>query len=184
MGRPKKYDREDVLEKAMLLFWDRGFADTTIQDLEKATGVNKSGLYAEFSGKDDIFTSSLHHYYLSREGGEVLSREPLGWNNIERFLEVTARGWMGKEGCMLSSSIRELHILPTEARKIVIECRVNLEKFFEKNIAAEKTAMSSESLAEIVATFYSGFCIEQNFKSTKISKARRIKEFMQVARSM
>jgi AcrR family transcriptional regulator len=51
MGRPKNFSREGVLEKALPVFWKHGFADTSLQDLEKATGVNKSGLYVEFADK-------------------------------------------------------------------------------------------------------------------------------------
>jgi hypothetical protein len=46
MGRPKNFRREEVLEKAIPVFWKRGFSDTSVQDLERATGVNKSGLYS------------------------------------------------------------------------------------------------------------------------------------------
>ena len=45
MGSSKNFSREEVLEKAMPLFWKHGFADTSLQELERATGVNKSGLY-------------------------------------------------------------------------------------------------------------------------------------------
>ena len=62
MGRPKSFSREDVLEKAMPVFWKRGFAATSLQDLEQATGVNKSGLYAEFRDKEEIFLECLRHY--------------------------------------------------------------------------------------------------------------------------
>jgi hypothetical protein len=41
MGRPKNFSREEVLEKAMPVFWKHGFADTSLQDLEQATGVNQ-----------------------------------------------------------------------------------------------------------------------------------------------
>ncbi len=54
MGRPKGFNREEVLEKAMSVFWRHGFADTSLQDLERATGVNKSGLYTEFRDKEDF----------------------------------------------------------------------------------------------------------------------------------
>jgi AcrR family transcriptional regulator len=55
MGRPKNFSREQVLEKAMPIFWKRGFSDTSLQELERATGVNKSGLYTEFRDKEDLF---------------------------------------------------------------------------------------------------------------------------------
>jgi AcrR family transcriptional regulator len=49
MARPRNFSREGVLERALPVFWKHGFADASLQELEKATGVNKSGLYAEFS---------------------------------------------------------------------------------------------------------------------------------------
>ena len=52
MGRPKKFSRKGVLEKALPVFWRRGFADASLHELEQATGVNKSGLYSEFEDED------------------------------------------------------------------------------------------------------------------------------------
>jgi TetR/AcrR family transcriptional regulator, copper-responsive repressor len=54
MGRPRKFSREGVLQKALPVFWKYGFARTTLPDLEQATGVNKSGLYAEFDSKEAL----------------------------------------------------------------------------------------------------------------------------------
>ena len=51
MACPRNFSREGVLEKALPVFWKHGFADASLQELETATGVNKSGLYSEFSGK-------------------------------------------------------------------------------------------------------------------------------------
>jgi hypothetical protein len=44
MARPRNFSREGVLEKALPVFWKHGFADAGLQELEKATWVNKSGL--------------------------------------------------------------------------------------------------------------------------------------------
>jgi hypothetical protein len=55
MGRPKNFNREGVLEKALPVFCRRGFADASLHQLEMATGVNKSGLYSEFKDKEDLF---------------------------------------------------------------------------------------------------------------------------------
>ena len=48
MARPKKFSRAGVLEKALPVFWKHGFADASLQELEKATGVNKSGAEPDF----------------------------------------------------------------------------------------------------------------------------------------
>ena len=184
MGRAKKYERDDVVKKAMTIFWKRGFAHTGVQDLEKATGVNKSGLYAEFTGKSDIFVAGLKYYYENRGNGEILLREPLGWKNIEDFFKFTAKGWAGEKGCLSVNSMRELEILPPEARDLVSGNRKLLKEIFEKNIAAEKTKISPPALAEIAATFFSGFCIEQNIKHSKQSINKRIEDFMKAIRTM
>jgi hypothetical protein len=57
MGRRRNFSLEDVLTKAIPVFWKRGFADTKVEDLEEATGVNK-----EFSSKEENFVESLKHY--------------------------------------------------------------------------------------------------------------------------
>jgi TetR/AcrR family transcriptional regulator, copper-responsive repressor len=61
MGRTKNFSWEGVLEKALPVFWKYGFADTSFQKLEKATGVNKSGLYSDFADKGDLYLESLRH---------------------------------------------------------------------------------------------------------------------------
>src|SRR5258708_12638881 len=87
MGRPKQFNREGVLDRAIPVFWKHGFANTTLQHLEQATGVNKSGLYSEFKDKEDLFLASLERYAQTR-GAEILTAHPLGWGNIERFLRL------------------------------------------------------------------------------------------------
>src|SRR5258708_31931699 len=87
MGRPRNFSREEVLEKAMPVFWKHGFSDTSLQDLERATGVNKSGLYAEFRDKKDLFVECLRYYLATQEKRGLLTKEPLGWKNVETFLK-------------------------------------------------------------------------------------------------
>ena len=78
MARPRNFSREGVLEKALPVFWKHGFADASLQELEKATGVNKSGLYSEFSGKEDLFLESLRFYLDRLPALCLLTVEPLG----------------------------------------------------------------------------------------------------------
>ena len=112
MARPKNFSREGVLEKALPVFWRRGFADASLHELEVATGVNKSGLYSEFKDKEDLFMQSLQYYLESLEKKGLLTAEPLGWNNIERFLKMGPCSMEGKKGCFAVSSMREFAILP------------------------------------------------------------------------
>lgn len=185
MGRPKLFDREDVLRKALPVFWRRGYADTAVQELEKATGVNKSGLYSEFKDKEDIFVESLRYYYSTRLGHDILNQEPLGWANIENFLKYVVQQSSAKQkGCFGVNSMRELELLPPEARALIAENRIQLKRLFAKNIAAEKTKMPPEAVSELLSTFFSGFCIEQNLKASKASLVRKVEDFIAVLRSV
>jgi TetR/AcrR family transcriptional regulator, copper-responsive repressor len=123
MGRPKNFNRKGVLEKALPVFWRRGFADASPHELEVATGVNKSGLYSEFQDKEDLFMQSLQYYLESLEKKTLLTAEPLGWNNIERFLKLGPSSTEGQKGCFAVSSMREFAILPPGAVSIITRSR-------------------------------------------------------------
>jgi AcrR family transcriptional regulator len=184
MGRPKSFSREEVLEKAMPVFWKHGFADTTLQDLEQATGVNKSGLYTEFRGKEDLFVACLRHYLESQGKRGLLTKEPFGWNNVEAFLKNGPLNKGEQQGCFSINSMRELAILPDEAYAVVVENRALVERLLAMNIEAEKTKMAPSAIAEMVLSYFSGLCIERNLKSGKSSSTRKIQSFMTALRSL
>jgi AcrR family transcriptional regulator len=184
MGRPKNFSREEVLEKAMPVFWKHGFADTSLQDLEQATGVNKSGLYSEFRDKEDLFLACLRHY-LERQGKRgLLTKEPLGWKNIETFLKSGPLNKGEKQGCFAINSMREFAILPDEAYGAITENRALVQHLLAMNIEAEKPKIAPSAIAEMVLSFFSGLCIERNLKSGNASSTRKIENFMRALRSL
>jgi AcrR family transcriptional regulator len=184
MGRPKNFNREEVLEKAMPVFWKQGFADTSLQDLERATGVNKSGLYSEFRDKEDFFVACLRHYLESQERRGLLTKEPLGWDNVEAFLRNGPLNKGEQQGCFSVNSMRELAILPDEAYRVLTENRAGLKRLLAMNIEAEKPRMAPAAIAEMVLSFFSGLCIEYNLKYGKTPSTRKIKTFMTALRSL
>src|SRR6202030_1464503 len=93
MGRRKLFTREDVLNKTIPVFWKHGLAETSVQDLEQATGVRKSGLYAEFKDKEDLFVASIRQYFDMLRARGTLKKQPMGWNNVEGFLKVCYGRW-------------------------------------------------------------------------------------------
>ena len=184
MGRPKNFSREEVLEKAMRVFWTHGFSDTSLQDLERATGVNKSGLYTEFRDKEDLFVACLRHYLESQGKRGLLIKKPLGWNNIKTFLKNGPLNKGEQQGCFSVNSMREFAILPDEAYGVVTENRALLQRLLAMNIEVEKPKMAPSAIAEMVMSFFSGLCIERNLTSGKTSSNRKIENFMTALRSL
>jgi TetR/AcrR family transcriptional regulator, copper-responsive repressor len=184
MGRPKTFSRQSVLAKALPVFWRNGYADTSVQELEQATGVNKSGLYAEFDGKEDLFLESLRYYLDEQEKRGLLSAPPLGWGNIRRFLRLGPGTKEGQQGCFSVSSMRELAILPPTAAALVTESRAHLKHLLVNNIEAEHTAMAPDAIAELVLTFFTGLSMEHHLKERRSSVLRRIDGFMRVLQAL
>ena len=168
----------------MPVFWTQGFSDTSLQDLERATGVNKSGLYAEFRDKEDLFVACLRHYLESQGKRELLTKEPLGWKNVKNFLKNGPLNKGEQQGCFSVNSMREFAILPDEAYGVVTENRALLQRLLAMNIEAEKPKMAASAIAEMVLSYFSGLCIERNLKSSKASSTRKIENFMTAMRSL
>ncbi|MEP7008199.1 MAG: TetR/AcrR family transcriptional regulator [Sphingomonas bacterium] len=61
-GRPRTFDRAAALEKALGVFWARGFAPATIAELCAAMGINPPSLYAAFGNKAQLFMEAVGHY--------------------------------------------------------------------------------------------------------------------------
>ncbi len=62
MAGVKRFDRDEVLDRAMELFWRNGYQATTIHDLVGATGINRGSLYTTFGDKRGLFLAVLDHY--------------------------------------------------------------------------------------------------------------------------
>ncbi len=61
-GRKRGFDKQEALDKAMRVFWESGYAGTSVSDLTAALGINKPSLYAAFGNKEQLFRSALDRY--------------------------------------------------------------------------------------------------------------------------
>jgi len=62
MGRPREFDIDEALERAMQVFWERGYEGVSLTDLTKAMGITKPSLYAAFGDKKELFRRALERY--------------------------------------------------------------------------------------------------------------------------
>ena len=109
-GRPKSFEKETALEQAMLIFWERGFEVTRVDDLATAMGISTSSLYASFGGKEKLFLAALDHYQGGRgrytkatmESGET-ARD--SFKNLFETAAVELTRADQPRGCMLALAL-------------------------------------------------------------------------------
>jgi AcrR family transcriptional regulator len=73
IGRPRGFDRDAALEAAMLLFWRKGFAATSMNELCEAMGINSPSLYAAFGSKESLYLEAVE-YYVQIQGPSIWDR--------------------------------------------------------------------------------------------------------------
>jgi len=62
MARPREFDEDEALDRALRAFWDRGYDATSVEDLVTATGVGRASLYAAFQDKEHLFRRVMDRY--------------------------------------------------------------------------------------------------------------------------
>jgi len=111
-GPDKKFDRDEVLEKAMNLFWERGYEATGISDLLKRTGIGRQSLYDTFGSKREIFLEALNHYFRTRVGPLMAQLRAPGSprDNLMKAFELAEKSIAGPNfhGCMIGNTTAEL----------------------------------------------------------------------------
>lgn len=112
MARKKEYIEEEVIEKAMNLFWQNGYETTSVRMLEKEMGINQFSMYSSFGSKQGVFLESIKCYKKKLSG--ILSKleeSSKGAEAIKQFfydfLEISSESKQ-KRGCLLVNTATEL----------------------------------------------------------------------------
>jgi TetR/AcrR family transcriptional repressor of nem operon len=112
-GRPRSFDTEAAVERAMGVFWSRGYHATALPDLLRATKLSRGSLYAAFGDKHSLFLRALDRYIanaLTRMDIELASpREPVDGLRayLASYVDRTS-GARGRRGCLLVATAMEL----------------------------------------------------------------------------
>ena len=166
MNRPKQYVRDEILEKATILFWEKGFEATSMNEMETRTGIKKFSLYNEFGDKNKLFLACIDHFlsnYCQVE--EILSKKPLGFTNIEAFFKYKISIYHSDngKGCLVFNSVMEKEIISKEAalkvdgflskmKTLYLNCLKAAQK--KKEISKNKDC---DALADYMCNFTYGF---------------------------
>lgn len=121
MPRSKNYDREEILESAMRVFWMKGYSATSISDLVDETGLNRFSLYNEFKNKDELYVESFRKYQHSvmEERMTALEISSDGKACLRAFFESYIDGVKNglKEGCEPVSCLTVLNAVEMIGRE-------------------------------------------------------------------
>ena len=116
MARPREFDYDAVVEKAMHLFWRQGYLNTSIDDIEVATGLTKGSLYKAFDNKRDLFEKCLDHYMV-RDSYKAIFLRMVDRPLIETYahilnllIESADNDTKRPCGCLATNVIRELSV--------------------------------------------------------------------------
>ena len=105
MGRPRAFDRDQALDQALHVFWDKGYEGTSIADLTGAMGINPPSLYAAFGNKEALFRAALDRYEdFHDQIMEEAFAAPTAREAMTRLLEGTADRLSDKDkpkGCLM-----------------------------------------------------------------------------------
>ena len=61
-GRPREFDTQEALSKAILVFWEKGYRGTSLDDLTEAMEINRPSLYSAFGDKQQLFLMAVDQY--------------------------------------------------------------------------------------------------------------------------
>src|SRR6202046_927822 len=91
MGRPREFDTDAALEKAMRLFWAKSYEGTSVADLTEALGISRPSLYAAFGDKRSLFRAALERYAAGPAGYVAVAiAKPTGREVAEHLLRGAA----------------------------------------------------------------------------------------------
>jgi TetR/AcrR family transcriptional repressor of nem operon len=134
VGRPKEFDEQQALEKAMVVFWTHGYEATSVQDLLDAMGINRGSMYDTFGDKHALFSAAIDHYgrTVTRGLEDTLAAPGSPLANIRKALMAVADLTLDRpcRGCMATNTAVELAQHDPKAGAAVTSILQRIEKSF------------------------------------------------------
>ncbi len=113
MARPREFEPQAALEQAVHLFWEKGYGETSFDDIVAATNVSRYGLYGVFGNKRDLFRKALQQffdYFVSTYQAE-LRKPDASLPEIRGYFEILFKlgeGVVAGRGCLLCNTAIEV----------------------------------------------------------------------------
>jgi TetR/AcrR family transcriptional regulator, copper-responsive repressor len=152
-GRPRAYDPDQALARAMDVFWREGFSATSLDQLSAATGMNRPSLYGAFGDKRELYIKAYDRYRLrARERmaevfGADLSLRALLQRVFGIALDMYLSGTDGPRGCFSVMTATSEAIFDPEIRNMVVSGIAEMDKAFARafKLAQQRGELSASA---------------------------------------
>ncbi|HTD97918.1 MAG TPA: TetR/AcrR family transcriptional regulator [Mucilaginibacter sp.] len=160
MARTKDFDEDEVLTKAVNLFWHKGYNGTSMQDLVDGLGISRSSLYDTYGDKHTLFIKALEHYRKSASGSicNIMSHTVSAKEAIKQLLDFTTRELLDDKqhkGCFMVNAEVEMATHDKEVSSMICENDQLLENAFYETIkkGQDSGEISADKDARAIARF-------------------------------
>jgi TetR/AcrR family transcriptional repressor of nem operon len=168
MTGKRKYDYATAINAATLLFWERGYSNTSLRALLKVMKIGEGSFYNSFGSKRQLYRLCLEHYHesLTRKRWQVFAAEPSARQAIRKFFQVVLDDLEDPKVpnvCLMAASLSSDVLTARDLRKYVLdEMRAMqamlLQRLEESKVAGELPASFDAAVAaEVVVTYLQGF---------------------------
>jgi AcrR family transcriptional regulator len=175
-GRPREFDIDEALDKAMKVFWKQGYEGTSLTDLTEAMGINRPSLYAAFGNKEALFSKAIDRYLVCGNSDNLALRLPTAREVVSEKLRSSAEFLADTShpaGCMtvvtaLACSPESKRVHDTLADKRLadeIRLRMRLERALIEGDLPENA--SPVALARYVSTVIEGMSVQARDGATR-----------------
>ncbi|GJM00521.1 MAG: TetR family transcriptional regulator [Methyloligella sp.] len=169
-GRPRSFDRDQLIEKVMHLFWDRGYRDLSFNEIATATGLTRASLYNSFKSKEALFFEALQNYSSSTPDvlfTKVKDGEPVGPVFYQVFAHAAKlrASEEKKRGCFTVNCFAELAgddtVVGQELANLMEEKRAVIVRLINQAVRQKELPKDTdaETTANLVMAFLSGFSL-------------------------
>lgn len=147
-GRPRSFDPDEALDKARAVFWNLGYAATSLDDIAAATALNRPSLYAAFGDKHALYLAALRRS--ADEGTGALSgalqlgaplRQVLGLI-FNRTIDIYRSGDVGQRGCFLVGTAVTQAVDDPEARALLADFIATTDRLFEERFEVDRAQLA------------------------------------------
>ena len=134
----KSFDEDIAVEKAMQVFWEKGFDSASIADLIDGTGINRGSLYNAFGGKQPLFVKALLKYDVNRQAMlaklEALDDPKKAVSSFFDSIVANTVADLNHKGCFMFNTALDISTHDDEVKEIVTNGVKAIEAFFRRSI--------------------------------------------------